>query len=376
MASESVILTTCNRLEVYAITHTDNMPYVIDALARCTDVPQAELTPHVYRRTGDHVAAHLFGVAGGLDSMVIGESQILGQVRDAWEVARHAGYTGATLNTLFRLALEAGKDIRVQTPIARGATSVAHAAVELARLEVRPLREAHVIVLGAGEMGRLAALNLRDAGVGRVTIANRTLERAAALAQELDAASVPLDRLDGALAEADILIACAQAQTPLVTANTLTTVMGQRPQRPLLLLDIAIPRTIETATRAVPGVRLYDMDDLQQVCEQNRHTRRAAARMAEANIGPWVARFSQWQHERGAVEVIQRVRAEAETARALEVERTLNSLPDLTDRERAAVEAMSRALVNRLLHRPTIWLKDASDEQRRWLAEMYTGDSP
>ncbi len=372
-AAEVVALSTCNRTEVYASADTDVLPGLLEGLCEYTGVPAAEIAAHSYTASGEQAVRHLMSVAAGLDSVVIGEPQILGQVRHAWEAARDARTTGPELNTLFRHALEAGKEVRSHTVIARGATSVAHSAVELARREFGTLDRSHVVVLGAGETGRVAALNLLSAGAGKLSVTNRTWERAEALARSLKLDTVlPLEQLPEALHDADMLIACSASPRPLVTKEMVLAATRDRADRPLLLMDISVPRNVEASVRDLPGVLLFDMDDIQQLCERNKHARCVAAKRAERNITAWAERYMRWQREREAVPFISRLHAEAEQIRRDETEQALRSLPSLAEHERQAVEAMGRAMLNRLLHQPTVWLRERSTaEQRAWIEEMW-----
>lgn len=372
-ADELVVLSTCNRIEVYSVSADDPTQAVLAAVSAYTGVPSDDVSAHSYFLSVEAAVSHLISVAAGLDSMVIGEPQVLGQVRRAWEAARAEGLTGPTLNGLFRLALESGKDIRSRTSISRGATSIAHAAVELTRAQYGSLTERSVLVVGAGETGRLAALNLSAAGVGRLMIANRTYSRAQQLAERLGGDALRLDSLPSVLGDVDVLITCSSASRPLVTAEMLRGSL--RRQQELLVMDIAVPGNVEAGARELPGVSLFNMDDIQAVCTRNRHARAAAARRAENDVREWTERFMQWQREREAVPAVRRLRDEAESIRAREVSRTLESLPDLTERERDAVEALSRALTRKLLHVPTLWLRrQSTPEQRSWLDELPRRD--
>lgn len=370
-APEVVALSTCNRTELYAAAASDVTPTLLRRLSAHTCVSEDEIASHCYMLHGQSAVHHLLSVAAGLDSLVVGEGQILGQVRHAWDAGRAAGTTGPTLNTLFRYALQAGKEIRSQTIVARGATSVAHAAVELARKELSTLSGRNVLVLGAGETGRVAALNLISAGAGRLAIANRTFARAEVLASSLKGEAVPFDELPRALRDADMLIACSSSQQPLVTREMLRDATEDRHGSPLLVVDIAVPRNVEPA-RELPNLVLYDMDDIQRLCERNKHARSMAARRAQRNIEEWGERFDRWQRERDAVPLITQLRSHAEQVRHEELHDTLQALPDLSERERAAVEMLSHSLINRLIHQPLVWLRqNSTEEQRRALGEMW-----
>ncbi len=362
VVDETVVLSTCNRCEIYFAAERDVTTTVHELFAAA--VASDPVDSETYSLTGPDAVRHLMGVAAGLDSMVLGEPQILGQVGEAWELANRAGCTGPILNALFRFAQQAGKDVRSHTRISHGATSVAHAAVEIARRHFSSLSDRTVLVLGAGKTGRAAALNLRAAGAGALRIANRTHERAETLASQIGGAAIPFSALSAGLATADLLLACATATTPLVSRTQIEEVMADRPDRPLLVLDIAVPRDVETGARDVPGVSLYDMDDINHICEQNRHARVTSARAAERYIAQWTQRFSDWQRERQSVPLIRRFRAEAETMRVAEVQRTLKGLPELHGHQRAAIEALSRALSQKLLHEPTVWLREHGEALR------------
>lgn len=372
IAAETVVLSTCNRTEIYAVAGDDVSLALVAGFSEHTSVSEEDVLAHCYRMSGEEAVHHLMSVASGLDSVVLGEPQILGQVRDASEIARTAGASGPMLNALFRFALETGKDVRSHTLITRGATSIAHAAVELGRRDIGDLTGRSVLVLGAGETGRVTALNLRAAGVGRLFITNRNLARAEALAGSLKGEAVPFERLPAALSVVDMVVSCSSSREPLVTAEMLQAVRESRSERQLLLMDIAVPRNIEASARDVPCVILYDMDDIQALCERNKHARAMAARRAERNIRDGVDRFLRWQRERDAVPMIRQLRDNAEQVREAELTRVLSNLSGLSEREREAVEAMSHTLVNRLLHQPVVWLKQQStEEQRRWLADMW-----
>lgn len=370
-AGELVVLCTCNRIEVYSASADDPTDAVLAAVSAYTGVPPGDVSAHSYALSGEAAVSHLVSVAAGLDSMVIGEPQVLGQVRRAWELARTHQMTGPTLNTLFRIALEGGKDIRSRTPISRGATSIAHAAVELTRAQYGTLSGRTVLVVGAGETGRLAALNLSSAGVGRLLIANRTYSRAQQLAERLNGQALRLDALPSALPLADVLITCSSSSRPLVSAEMLQRSIGD--SRQLLIMDIAVPGNVEAEARQVAGVSLFNMDDIQAVCTRNRHARASAARRAERDVHTWTQKFVRWQREREAVPAVRRLRTDSEAIRMRELARTLNALPELTEAERQAVEVLTRSLTQKLLHLPTVWLRtESTAEQRERLAEMPT----
>lgn len=363
--SEAAVISTCNRTELYAVSDTDRTAELIHILSEHTGVPFAEICDHGYSESGERAVHHLMSVAAGVDSVVIGEPQILTQVKDAWDLARGAATAKASLNTLFRFAIEAGKDVRSHTVISRGATSVAHAAVEIARKELQTLQGLHVLVIGAGQTGKLAALNLKDAGVGKLSIVNRTWDRARALADDIHGEAISFGSLAATLKEADVVITCSSTRDPLITAPMLQEAAGSRHGSPLLVVDIAVPRNVESESREVPGVLLFDMDDIQRLCNHNKHVRAMEARRAERNIQEWTGRYTAWERERSAVPYISRLRSRGEEIRSRELRKAMHSLGELSDRELNAIQAMSKAIVNDLLHDPTIWLKEQDSEVAR-----------
>ncbi|MEJ7654527.1 MAG: glutamyl-tRNA reductase [Chloroflexia bacterium] len=296
--------------------------------------------------------------------MIIGEPQILGQVGRAAQLSREAGTSGPTLNTLFRYAQEAGKHVRSRTLISRGATSIAHAAVEIARQHFGKLSDRKVLVLGAGETGRVAALNLISAGVGELIIANRTPQKAQNLAARLNGRAVPLDQLPDVLAEVDMLIACSSSREPLVSLGViLNATAGRDAERRLLVMDIATPRNVVPEADDAPGVQVYDLDGVQRLCERNRHARRMAARGAEAGIVDWVERFGLGQRSRAAVPLPRALCERAARERAADLHALLQCAPTLDDAQCRTVEAMSRTITNRMLHQQLLLVKQFNSNQ-------------
>ncbi len=371
---EAVVLATCNRTEIYAVTaHVESglkaLRRVLAAQAGADERRERDaLEPYLYEYADAGAVRHLLRVAAGLDSLVVGEPQILGQVRDAYDAALAAGTTGPILSQLLRTALSAGKEARTVTEIARGAASISHAAVELARAECalhgRGLRGRAVLVLGAGRMAELAVTALLGHGA-RVTIVNRTAGRAAALAAQLGgapaAATRPYEELPEALADCDIVLASTGAPEPIVTSELLGPVLARRDGRPLLLLDIAVPRDIDPAVGALPGVRLCNIDDLQETVAAGLAARSAEVGKVEALLSRHAADFWDWHRARVVVPTIAALREKAETIRAAELAKALGRLGHLDERDRNAVAALSVAIANKLLHEPMTRLKHPSD---------------
>ena len=372
-AREGVILSTCNRTEVYARTgHQITGERAIKRfLLEQSGVAPNELEGHLYTHHGVDAARHLCRVASGLDSMILGEPQILGQVVQAHEAALATGTAGPVLAQLFRSAISAGKQARTDTDIARNAVSVSHAAVELARGIFGDLRGRPVLVVGLGEIGTVAADNLRDAGA-TVTVVNRTLARAAAWAAEVGAEARPWEDLAAALTGADVVICGTASSTPVVTAAMVAAGRRQRRGRPLLLIDLAVPRDIDPAAGDLANVFLYDMDRLQEICRANMAERGREVAKVEALIDLHVARFMTWLDARQVAPTIAALREQAERIRAAELDRTLARLGHLNERDRNLVAAMSHAIVNKLLHEPSTRLKDSGGRDYvRALRELF-----
>lgn len=373
---EAVILATCNRTELYAVTaHVDSgaraLRRVLAALtvAADGDAPAgATLGSYLYEYADGGAVRHLLRVAAGLDSLVVGEPQILGQVREAFDAALAAGTTGPILAQLLRTALSAGKEARTVTEIARGATSISHAAVELARAECQTaghgrghgLHDRAVLVIGAGKMATLAAIALAGHGA-RVMVVNRTAARAAALAERLGGRARPFDQLPDALAGCDIVIASTGAAEPVITPDLLGPVLPLRGGRPLLLLDIAVPRNIDPASGALPGVTLRNIDDLQRTVAAGVAARAGEVDKVEAILGRHAATFWDWYRAREVAPTIAALRDQAEAIRKAELAKTLARLGHLDERDRNAIAALSVAIANKLLHEPTTRLKRPGD---------------
>jgi len=350
--AEMVILSTCNRIEIYAASSQPAFSELEAFLSETRNVPADELRPHLYRHKGSDAIHHLLKVAAGLDSLVLGESQILGQVTRALELARGVGAAGPLLSRLFQAAIHAGKRARTETAISRNPASVSSLAASVAEKAVGNLKTANVVMLGAGEMAELTVEALRKRGVERIQVINRTLERARGLAQRWGAESATFESLEKSLADADILIASTGAPHTLVSAEMVRTAMAER-QRALVLIDIAVPRDIEAACGDVPGVRLYDIDSLNATLETSLAERAAEVPHVEAILAEEKAKLMDFLSSLDMLPLITDMRQQAEIIRRAELNKTLRHLPDLTEAERARVEALTQALVKKLLDSPT-----------------------
>jgi glutamyl-tRNA reductase len=357
--SEVVVLSTCNRTEVYAVAERFHGGYqeVRSFFSELAFLAPEDFADHLYVHYDDAAAAHLFAVAAGLDSAVLGESEILGQVADAWAAAFAEGATGPALNLLFRHAVEVGKRARTETGISRGVTSLAHAAVAMADQRQRGLTGKHVLVLGAGEMGESMATALAAAGVGEVVVANRTWENAAALAGRVGGRAIRLVDLAGELARTDVLLTSTGASSIMVEHADLASAMAARGQRPLLIVDIAVPRDVDPSAGDLDGVTLLDMDDLRRFVEIGVAGRQREAARAQVIIDEELDRLRALTTARQAAPLVAALRERAEAMRTAELERFAGRLDGLDERSRQAVDALTQALVAKLLHEPTVRLK-------------------
>ncbi len=360
---EATIVSTCNRVELYVACDDSNAARgaIQHFLSEFHGIPREQLAPHIYSKTGHEAASHLYRVAAGLDSLVMGEPQILGQVKEAYGVASQMGCTGPLLNKLFHSAFAAGKRVRSETALAEGAVSVSYAAVELARKIFGTLKGRTVLVIGAGEMGKLTAVHMQSQGIGRLIITSRTAAHAEALASSIGGSSMPWDALSTSLVEADILITATGASTPIISRAVIAQTMKARRSRPLFIIDIAVPRDVEANAGDLEQVFLYNIDDLQAVVQENISKRGTEAADAEKIIGQEVAKFVSWLNSRGAVPTIVALRQRFESVRQSELRRLEPKMASLPPEARARVDEITRLIMEKLLINPTEQLKSASD---------------
>ncbi len=360
---KGVILSTCSRTEVYAFSPSPSGD--AEALQRAMAFFHAfnvqEIGPHLYTYSQEQAVRHLFSVASGLDSLILGESQILGQVRDAYAAASRAGMAGGALSRLFHQALRAGKRARRETAIGRNALSVSRAAVELAHRALGDLAHKRVLVIGVGDAGAMAARALADAGATDITVANRTYARAEELAAELDGRAAHFADLPQLLEEADIAISATSAPGYVITPELVAQARVASAERPLFLIDIASPRDIDPEVKGFSNVQLYDIDDLEAVAETNRRARQAEAAKVEAMVNEETDVFMGWLKSLDAVPTIAALHQQAEAIRVKELAHALRCLPQLSSTDQATLDAFSQALVKKLLHKPTTILKAKGD---------------
>ena len=362
---EAVIVSTCNRVEVYAAARSREKG--VDDLCRFMadyhGVPLEDLRPHLYVHTGGDAVRHVFRVASSLDSMVVGEPQILGQVKDAYEAASVGSATGLVLNRFMHKAFSTAKRVRTETRIAQAAVSVSFAAVQLARAIFGTLEGKSVMVIGAGEMCELAATHLVENGVSQVQVTNRTLARAADLAERFGGRAIPFEEFPYHLPEVDIVISSTGAPHFVLGVDAVRSAMKVRKQKPMFLIDIAVPRDIDPRINDLPNVYLYDVDDLQGVVEANKRERAREAEKAEQIVAEEVESFLAWLKTLEVTPTIRELRERFDAIRRAELEKTLRVFGDgLTKRQRKSLEAMTQAIVNKILHEPTVFLKQAAGD--------------
>ena len=360
--SETVVLSTCNRTEVYVVAERFHGAYE-DIRAHFSDrssLDPEQFVDDLYVHYDDDAIRHLFRVASGLDSAVLGESEILGQVKDAWEAARVADVSGPVLNLVFRHAITTGKRARTETAIGRNTTSVSQAAVSMADERLDGLRGRRVMVIGAGEMADGMLKSLADRGLDELLVANRTPERAVELAERIGGTAVALEKLAAELGRIDLLLTGTGASSIIVDHADLAVALAGRESRPLVIVDIAVPRDVDPSAADLPGVTLLDMDDLTEFAARGRRERDREVAAVDLIIDSEVSRFAELRSACGVAPLIASLHREAEAIRQLEVERSDRLLSDLTPAEREAVETMSRRLIAKLLHQPTVALNDAA----------------
>jgi len=362
---EAVAISTCNRTEVYLVAGdpVEAETAVLGMLARRAGIRPTALADPIYSQRNCDAARHLYRVTAGLESMIVGEAEVQGQVRRAYERALAAGTTGPLTNRLFGAALATGKRVRSETAISASRVSVPSVAVQAADEAIGDLAGRRVVILGTGEMAELTAQALVHRGVEPIFVANRRRERAASLAERFHGRVVGFDALPAELEHADIVLASTSSPHPIVGHDELALVMGERGARPLLLIDIAVPRDVDPVCAEIPGVTLYDVDDLQAVVARNLQVRQGEARGAEAIVEEEIQRFAGWL---GSLEVLPTIAALREHGRRI-VEGVLaenaTRWDSLSEADRERVEVLARTVVNRLLHEPTLRMKRSGDER-------------
>ncbi|HLX80464.1 MAG TPA: glutamyl-tRNA reductase [Burkholderiales bacterium] len=365
LAPEAAILSTCNRTELYLSGEPSQA--AANWLAQYHRVDPVELSPYLYTLPREQAVRHAFRVASGLDSMVLGEPEILGQMKDAARSAEAAGTLGAVLNKLFQRSFAVAKEVRSTTQVGANSVSMAAAAVKLAARIFPSLKDQKVLFIGAGEMIELCATHFAAQAPARIAVANRTLERAQALAHRFNARAIELRELAAHLHEYDVVVSCTASSLPILGKGLAERALKARRRQPMFMVDLAVPRDIEPEVGELDDVFLYTIDDLQGIVQGNLDARRSAVEQAEAIIDTQVGQFMHWMQVRESVPLIRALRDQAEDTRRNEVERALKLLARGED-PKQVLETLSQGLTNKLMHAPTQALNEATGEERRTLA--------
>jgi glutamyl-tRNA reductase len=361
--SEAAILSTCNRTEFYCESTTANKQILIDWVAESRNINPAEFTPYLYCHTDSQLIRHMFRVACGLDSMILGEPQILGQMKTAYQAAYEAGTLGKQLGKLFQYTFSAAKKVRTDTAIGSSPVSVAFAAVQLAQQIFDKLSEQTALLIGAGETIELAARHLSQQGIGRIIVANRTYDKAHTLASQFNGYAIALSELPMHLAEADIVISSTASQLPILGKGRVESAIKKRKHKPMFMVDLAVPRDIEAEVEQLRDVYLYTIDDLQNTIDQNMNSRRQAAEQAEEIIDTQVGHFLAWLRSQGAQSTIRDYRYQAEEMRNEALQKALALLKNGASPEEALTR-LAHSLTNKLIHTPSIQIREAGENER------------
>jgi glutamyl-tRNA reductase len=367
---ENMILSTCNRVEIYAVAREVGKA-IIDLkkfLSQYHHLPTKEFEKNLYCLVGEEGVRHIFRVASSLDSMVVGEPQILGQIKEAYGMAAELKTSGLILHRLLHRAFHVAKRVRTETKIGNSAVSVSFVAVELAKKIFGSLEKKSVLLMGAGEMCELAAQHLVTGGVEKVWVTNRTYERAVALAQEFKGEPIPFEEITQGLRKADIVISATGSPQYLIVHDQITKVIRDRKQKPIFFIDIADPRDIEPRVGDIENVYLYNIDDLQHVANENIKDREKEAQKAESIVQDEVIKFVNWYHSLGVTPTIVSLRKKFEEIRTRELEKTLSFHPHFSEKERQSLEALTSAIINKILHDPLTLLKQTKEDT---MADLY-----
>jgi len=373
---EASILSTCNRVEVYSWANEHGISQILNFFEKFKGISKEELKPFIYVYKGEEAVKHIFRVASSLDSMVLGEPQIVGQFKDAFELAMKEEATGVVLNQLLKKALSVSKRVRTETAIGESAISVSYAAVELAKKIFGDLEKRKALLVGAGEMAELAAKHLINQGISEITVVNRTYERGKELAETLGGKAAYFDDLYKEMINSDIIITSAAAHDYVVEKDQIHKVMKKRKLKPMFFIDIAVPRNVDPEVGKVENVYLYDIDDLEQVVEENRKRREKEAQKAERIVKEEVENFIKWLKSQEVVPVIVSLRNWCERIREEELKKTLGKLK-LEEKEQKALEALTTAIVNKILHSPLSYLKKSAaqgegEKAARHIKEIFS----
>ncbi|WP_276915543.1 glutamyl-tRNA reductase [Aneurinibacillus aneurinilyticus] len=361
---ECVIVGTCNRTEIYAVVdqlHTGRH-FIKNYLSEWFDVPREEFIDHIYIKENDAAVRHLFHVVCGLDSMVLGETQILGQIKDAYALSQSQGATGTVFNKLFQQAITLAKRAHSETEINKNAVSTSYAAIELGKKVFGYFDNKTVLVLGAGKMSELTAKHLHANGAPRVLVANRTYERAVSLAEKFRGMAMPMEQLQDALVLADIVISSTGSDDYVVTKRDVETIMRKRRQRPLFMIDIAVPRDLDPAINDLDGIYLYDIDDLEGIVAANMRERAREAEKIGIMIGEELVTFKAWLNTLGVGPLISALREKLLTHQQEAMRNIENKCPELTEKEIRMINKQTRSLINQIMHDPIVRIKEMAGQ--------------
>ncbi|MBW1973276.1 MAG: glutamyl-tRNA reductase [Deltaproteobacteria bacterium] len=358
---ESMILSTCNRVELLAVVEEKERgkSSLLDFLSYDRDVLKEEFLSLLYELYGKKAVYHIFKVASSLDSMVIGEPQILGQLKEAYEVATRNGSSGLLLHKLMHRAFFTAKRVRSETKIGNNAVSISYAAVELAKKIFEDLSKRKVLVVGTGEMAELAVKHLISHNIGKIVVTSRSIERAKEFASIFGGNPISFDGLVEQLEEVDIVISSTASPRFIITYNMIKPIMKKRKNRPIFMIDIAVPRDIEPEVNRIANIFLYDIDDLQQIVEDNLKNRESEAKKAEIIIKEEVEKFFKWLENLNVIPTIKSLKEKWEDIRLKELNKTFSKLKDLSEKERASIDAMTKGIINKIFHEPATRLRRA-----------------
>jgi glutamyl-tRNA reductase len=367
---ENMILSTCNRVEIYAAARETGKAIhdLKEFFSQYHGIPLKEFEKSLYAHMGEEAVRHIFRVASSLDSMVVGEPQILGQIKSAYNMAIESKTSGLILHRLLHRAFHVAKRVRTETKIGNSAVSVSFVAVELAKKIFGTLEKRTVFLIGAGEMSELAARHLVSGGIEKVLLTNRTYERAVELAQEFKGEAIPFEEMGQGLKKVDIVISATNSPQTLIGVDQVEKVMKDRKQKPIFFIDIADPRDIEPKVGDIENVYLYNIDDLQKVANENIKDREKEAQKAEAIVQEEVVKFVNWYRSLDVTPTIVALRKKFEEIRKRELEKTFSLHPNLSEKERKSLEALTSAIINKILHTPITLLKQTNEEA---IADLY-----
>jgi len=357
LAPNGVILSTCNRTEVYTINDDNTRATGLDFLENCLGISGKALSKHTYALEGSEAVEHLFRTASGLDSMIIGEYEVLGQVRQALESAEKARMVDLPLRHIFQGAIRTGRRAREKTGISKNALSVSSVAVDLAAKAVGNLKSSRMLVIGAGEAGSLVAKAARDRGISRIVVASRTRERASSLTNALGGTAVSLNDAMQEIGNCNIIVTCADAPHSLLTASRMQAIMRNKPGHPLVIIDIAVPRNVEPEVSQIEGVFLYNIDDLYSIHKKNRRRRESEVSKAESVVAEEMAKFAIWWRNHKTSPLVRAMMSKAEKIRCSQLKRTMKKMPSLSDEDRYHLEKMTKAIITKILRDPIDVLK-------------------